>query len=68
MIKFFSKEVSSAGKTQVGAASSLSSKVKHLVGADNEKVGSMRNVWDILLKSPTDQLKYINLLYKVIYS
>ncbi|CAL2257279.1 unnamed protein product [Prunus armeniaca] len=38
VIKFSSKEVSSAGKTQVGAAPSSFARVKHLISVDSKKV------------------------------
>lgn len=41
--------------------------VKHLVGADS-KIGNVRYVRDILLKSPTDKLKTYNLPYKEVCS
>ncbi|CAL2248266.1 unnamed protein product [Prunus armeniaca] len=43
--------------TQVRVALLSSSRVKHLVGTDSKKIGGMRNVRNILLKSPTNQLK-----------
>ncbi|KAI5316927.1 hypothetical protein L3X38_036634 [Prunus dulcis] len=54
------EEVSSAEKTQVGVAPSLSVRVKYFVDADSKKIGDMRNIWDILFKSPTDKLKIYN--------
>lgn len=59
-IKYSSKEVSFAEKTQVRVAPSLFAKVKHLVDVDSEKISSIR---DILHKFPSDKLKTCNLPY-----
>ncbi|KAL6279526.1 hypothetical protein ACE6H2_016407 [Prunus campanulata] len=40
----------------------------HLVGEDSKKIGGMRNLQDILLKSPTDWLKDLNLPCKEVGS
>ncbi|XP_034227602.1 uncharacterized protein LOC117636985 [Prunus dulcis] len=45
---------SSAEKTQVGSTPSSSARVKHLVGADNTKVGGMRGIRGVLPESPAD--------------
>ncbi|CAL8162666.1 unnamed protein product [Prunus armeniaca] len=42
--------IPSAEKTQVGVVPLSSARVKHLVGADNKKIGSMRNIRDVPLK------------------
>ncbi|CAL8161405.1 unnamed protein product [Prunus armeniaca] len=42
--------------------------VKHLVGVNNKKIGGMRNIRGILLKSPVDMLKTCDMLYKEICS
>ncbi|KAL6272510.1 hypothetical protein ACE6H2_023202 [Prunus campanulata] len=68
VIKSSSKKVSSAEKTQVGAAPSSSTRVKHLVGMDSKKIGGLKNVWDILLKFPFNKLKTCNLPYKEVCS
>lgn len=60
VIKPSSKELSSAEKTQVGVAHSLSIRVKYFVNANSKKIGGMRNIWDILLKSTTDKLNIYN--------
>ncbi|CAL2265692.1 unnamed protein product [Prunus armeniaca] len=39
-----------AEKTQVGVVPLSSARVKHLVGADNKKIGCMRNIRDVPLK------------------
>lgn len=64
VIKYSSKEVSFAKKTQLGATPSSSAMVKHLVGVNNKNIGVMRNVRDILLKSPANKLKTCDMLYK----
>ncbi|BBG97113.1 hypothetical protein Prudu_006131, partial [Prunus dulcis] len=47
----------SAEKTQVGSVPSSSARVKHLVGADNTKVGGMRGTRGVLPEPPTDTLE-----------
>ncbi|CAL2239634.1 unnamed protein product [Prunus armeniaca] len=42
--------IPSAEKTQVGVVPSSSARVKHLVGADNKKIGGIRNIRDAPLK------------------
>ncbi|CAL2229328.1 unnamed protein product [Prunus armeniaca] len=58
--------IPSAEKTQVRAAPLLSARFKHLVGADNKKIGSTRNIWDVSLKPPTDKLGDRDLLCEVV--
>ncbi|CAL8087420.1 unnamed protein product [Prunus armeniaca] len=58
--------IPSAKKTQVRAAPPLSARFKHLVGADNKKIGSTRNIWDVPLKPPTDKLGDHDLLCEVV--
>ncbi|CAL2247381.1 unnamed protein product [Prunus armeniaca] len=55
-IKSSLKKVSYAKKTQVGATLSSSAKVKHLVGSNNKKIRSMRNVQDILDEDRTGRI------------
>ncbi|CAL8115517.1 unnamed protein product [Prunus armeniaca] len=57
----FSKEVPSTKKTQVGTAPLSPDRIKHLVSPDSKKIGGMRNIQDILLKSSTDKLRNCNL-------
>ncbi|CAL2259752.1 unnamed protein product [Prunus armeniaca] len=40
--------------------------VKHLTGTDSRKVGGMRSVRDVLLKSPTDKLKDHDMLREIV--
>lgn len=68
MIKYISKKISSAKKTQAGAALLSTASVKHIVDADSKKIGGMRNIQDIPLKSPIDKLKTCNLPGKEVYS
>ncbi|XP_034225431.1 uncharacterized protein DDB_G0290685-like [Prunus dulcis] len=42
--------------------------VKHLLGADNKKVGAVRDTWDIPLKPPADKLGNRDLLDEVVRS
>lgn len=67
VIKSSPKQVLFAGKTQVRVAPSSSARVKHLVGMDIKKIGGMQNIWDILLKSSTENLKTCYMLYKDTY-
>ncbi|CAL2239888.1 unnamed protein product [Prunus armeniaca] len=68
VIKSSSKEMLSAEKTKYGTSSSSSARVKHLLGVNSKKVGGIKNIQDILLKSSAKKLKLFNLLYKDVYS
>lgn len=46
----------------------MSTRAKHLVSVDNKKIGGMRTVQDILLKSLTNQLKNCNMPCKEVCS
>ncbi|BBG93957.1 Protein kinase family protein with leucine-rich repeat domain, partial [Prunus dulcis] len=51
-----------AEKTQVGSVPSSSARVKHLVGADNTKVGGMCGTWGVLSEPHADTLENHDML------
>ncbi|CAL8131699.1 unnamed protein product [Prunus armeniaca] len=55
-----------AEKIPVGVVPSLSARVKHLVGADNKKIGGMRNIRDAPPKPLADELGDHDLLREVV--
>ncbi|CAL2271150.1 unnamed protein product [Prunus armeniaca] len=55
----------SAEKIPVGVVPASSARVKHLVGADSKKIGSMRNIRDASLKPFADELGDHDLLREV---
>lgn len=52
----------------MGATLSSFATVKHLVSANSKKIGGMRSIRDILLKSLADKLKTYHMLCKEVYS
>ncbi|KAI5343179.1 hypothetical protein L3X38_011055 [Prunus dulcis] len=56
----------STEKTQVGAILASSAMVKHLVGADSKKIGSMHNIRDVPLKALAGEFGDRDLLCKVV--
>ncbi|XP_034229461.1 heat shock protein 83-like [Prunus dulcis] len=58
--------IPSVEKSQVEAIPPSSTRVKHLVGADSNQIGDMRNIRDVPLKLPADKLGDRDLLCKVV--
>ncbi|CAL2276193.1 unnamed protein product [Prunus armeniaca] len=61
-------KLSSTKNTHVRAALPSFARVKHLVDVNNKKVGSMRNIQDILLKPHTDKFGNRDLFREVVRS